>query len=123
MIDSTDPLEDAIASARHNVLMPTRLTADMPPRAAAAHRAITGTARLLVLRYVLANDDALRHDVAEGAGVSEKGAWVALRELTELGYVTTVVDESDGRGTQRFTADRARLEKDLAALVAWTIAP
>jgi hypothetical protein len=97
---------------------------DMPPRVAAAHKATTGTGRLLVLRFLLANPNASRVEVAEGSGAGAKSAWVAIRELEELGYVQTAPDTSAaGRTIHRYSVDRELLSADMAAFVSWVLDP
>lgn len=96
----------------------------MPPRVAAAHKATGGTARLLVLRFLLANPGASRSDIVSGAGAGEKSAWVAVRELDELGYIATVEATSTaGRTIHRYTVNREQLQADMTEFVAWVLDP
>ncbi len=121
----TLPGEDALLAATtlvHNEQVPSRIDlADVPPRAAAAQRAIAGTARLAVLRYLLAHPASLRSAICADAGVSLASASVALRELEELGYVTADAAEPRRGRTVRYTAQRDVLTDDLTAFMAWVL--
>lgn len=104
--------------------MPARLTPDMPARVAAAQRAISSTARLTVLRFLLGNPGSTRAEVSTGAGIGSKSTWVALKELQELGFVDVTQDAGTGPGANhRFSVDGSRLSEDLGALVAWITQP
>ena len=102
--------------------MPTRLElADLPPRAAAAREAISGHARVTVLRFLLDNPESSRPQVVQGTGVSAGGVRSALVELEELGYITGDV-QAPRRGQRiRYTANRHALTDDLTAFVAWML--
>ena len=102
--------------------MPTRLElADLPPRAAAAREAISGHARVTVLRFLLDNPESSRPQVVEGTGVSAGGVRSALAELEQLGYIAGDV-EAPRRGQRiRYTANRHALTDDLTAFVAWML--
>lgn len=96
----------------------------MPPRVAAAHKATGGTARLLVLRFLLANPGASRADIVAGAGAGESSAWVAVSELDELGYISrTPATSAAGRAMHRYTVNREQLQADMAEFVAWVLEP
>lgn len=102
--------------------MPSRLNApDMPDRAAAAHRAVSGNGRLRALRFLLDHPNSTRADLAEGAEMSTAAAQSVLIELEELGYVHANTDEPRNGRTIRYSADRARLTRDLHEFVGWTV--
>ncbi len=89
----------------------------MPPRVAAAHKAVNSTARLLVVRFLLANPEARRSEIADGTGITSASAYVALKELEELGYTA----HTGAARSTRWSIDRELLTRDLAEFVAWTL--
>ncbi|WP_348004817.1 hypothetical protein [Pseudolysinimonas sp.] len=104
--------------------MPARLTPDMPPRVAAAQRALSGPARLLVLRFVINHPESRKTEVVEATGLGTDTGYKALRELQHLGFVTVTKDAGTGPGANhRFSVDSERLTEDLAALVTWIMQP
>jgi DNA-binding transcriptional ArsR family regulator len=93
----------------------------MPPRAAAAHEAISGTSRLIALRFLLQNPGITRSQLVEGSGLTPSTARIVLRELEELGYVEAdVAGDRNGRSVH-YTARRDVLTDDLTAFVAWML--
>ena len=119
--EPNDMLTSALALGQ-NRRMPSRLElADLPPRAAAAQKAISGTARVSVLRYVLDHPGSSRPGIVAGTGVSLGSASVALRELEELGYVAADVEEPRKGRTVRYSANRGILTDDLTAFMAWML--
>lgn len=122
MTDDPKDFLTAAAALGQNGAMPARLElADFPPRAAAAHKAISGHARMSVLRFLLDNPSSSRPGIVAGTGVSLGSASVALRELEELGYVTADVDAPRKGRTVRYTANRGVLTDDLTAFMAWML--
>lgn len=115
-----DDIDDALSLAAalgQDGEMPTRLTPDMPPHAAAAHKAVNSTARLLVVRFLLANPGAGRSQIVDGLGIAPTSVNGALKGLEELGYA---VRTGTVRST-RWSIDRELLTRDLAEFVAWTL--
>jgi hypothetical protein len=93
----------------------------IPEDAARARRVIDGTARVLALRFVLSAPGSTRSEVAVGAGMSVPAAQVALRELEELGYITTdIAGPRNGRRI-RYTAVPGSVGQDLDALKSWLL--
>lgn len=102
--------------------MPKRVDlAGMPVRAAAAHEAVSGHARLGVLRYLLDHPGSKRPEIVSGTGVSAGGVRAALAELESLGYVVGDIDAPRRGQRVRYTASRHALTDDLTALVAWIL--
>lgn len=94
----------------------------MPERAAAAHHAISGNGRLAALRWLLANPGSTRAELVAGAGLTATTAQAALLTLEELGYVEINKPNEPRQGRViLYTADRARVTKDLHEFVGWTI--
>lgn len=89
----------------------------MPPRVAAAHKALSSTARVLVLRYLIAHPGSTRTEVAENAEMPRGSAWFALRELVELGYA---VHARAGR-SYRYSIDAEQLRNDFNEFIDWTL--
>lgn len=124
MTPPDEALERATTLLRQDGAMPARLTPDLPDRVAAAQRALSGPARLLVLRFVLAHPDSRRAEVVEGTGLGTDTGYKALRELQQIGFVTVTKDAGTGPGANhRYSVDGDRLRDDLAALVAWVLEP
>lgn len=122
MTDEPKDILTAAAALGQNGAMPSRLElADVPPRAAAAHKAISGHARMTVLRFLLDNPGSSRPGIVAGTGVSQGSASVALRELEELGYVTADVEAPRKGRSVRYSANRGVLTDDLTAFVAWML--
>lgn len=102
--------------------MPRRVDlAGMPVRAAAAHEAVSGHARLSVLRYLLDHPESKRPEIVAGTGVSAGGVRAALAELESLGYVVGDVEGPRQGQRIRYTVSRHALTDDLTALVAWIL--
>lgn len=89
----------------------------MPPRVAAAHKAVNSTARLLVVRFLLASPGAGRSQIVDGISIAPTSANAALKELEELGYA---VRTGTVRST-RWSIDRELLTRDLGEFIAWTL--
>jgi len=112
-----DDVLSAAAKLGQDGGMPTRLTPELPPRVAAAHKAVSSTARVLVLRYLMAHPESTRTEIAEGSEQPRGSAWFALRELEELGYA---VHTGTGR-SYRYSIDSEKLRRDLLEFVEWTL--
>jgi DNA-binding MarR family transcriptional regulator len=94
----------------------------MTPRAAAVHQAVSGTSRLITLRYLLEHPGATRTQLVDATGVTSSTARVTLRELEALGYIVADVDGENRNGRQvHYSARRDVLTDDLAAFVAWML--
>ncbi|MEA9986083.1 hypothetical protein [Subtercola sp. RTI3] len=106
----------------HNIEMPSRLNSpDMPPGAAAAHKAVSSSSRLATIRYLFDFPGARRSDIVSATGMSAAAARTALIELEEFGYVTADVGVPRNGRNVRYTVNRAALTDDLTAFVAWTL--
>lgn len=112
----------AAAALGQDGRMPSRLdTPEMPPRAAAAHRAISGNGRLRALRFLLDHPNSTRPEVAEGAAISTAAAQTVLADLEELGYVIADTPEPRNGRTIRYSADRPAITRDLHEFMIWTL--
>jgi DNA-binding transcriptional ArsR family regulator len=122
-MDSLDGLIQAAAQLTgQNGAMPSRReTPDMPPRAATVHEAISGTSRLITLRFLLENPGSTRTQLVDGTGLTFSTARIALRDLESAGYVAAdVVGNRNGRSVH-YSARRDVLTDDLTAFVAWML--
>ena len=116
-------LSAAAAMSGHNGGMPSRRDSpDMPPRAAAVHQAVSGTSRLITLRFLLENPGATRTHLVEETGLTPSTARVTLRELETLGYIVADIEGENRNGRSvRYSARRDVLTDDLTAFVAWLL--
>jgi len=122
MDDLDAALSMSAAFIGHNGRMPARReTPDMPERAAAVHHAVSGTSRLVTLRWLLEHAGSTRSELVDGAGLTSSAARFALRELEELGYVKTDIEGARKGRVIRYTVARPVLTDDLTAFVAWLI--
>ncbi|WP_223695363.1 winged helix-turn-helix domain-containing protein [Leifsonia poae] len=94
----------------------------MPQRAAAVHQAVSGTSRLITLRFLLENPGATRTHLVEETGLTPSTARVTLRELETLGYIVADIEGENRNGRSvRYSARRDVLTDDLTAFVAWML--
>lgn len=106
----------------HNGGMPSRRDApDMPERAAAVHHAVSGTSRLITLRWLLEHAGSTRSELVDGTGLTASAARFALGELEALGYVSTDIEGARKGRVIRYTVARPVLTDDLTSFVAWLI--
>ncbi|MGJ4846603.1 MarR family transcriptional regulator [Leifsonia sp. Le1] len=116
-------LSATVAISGHNGGMPSRRDSpEMPPRAAAVHQAVSGTSRLITLRFLLENPGATRTHLVEETGLTPSTARVTLRELETLGYIAADVEGENRNGRAvHYSARRDVLTDDLTAFVAWML--
>jgi hypothetical protein len=102
--------------------MPSRVsTSTVPDDASRARKGIDGTARMLVLRYLLNAPDSTRPQVAAGTGISAAAAGLALGDLEQLGYVKADLDGPRNGRLVRYAAVRGAVAQDLDALTSWLL--
>lgn len=122
MSDIDRLLTTAAGMVGQNREMPSRLDPEMPERVACALKAVSGNARLLILRFLLAHPESTRPAIMEASGMSAAGTRTALLELEESGYISADVDGNKRNGrTVRYTANRALLTDDMLAFTAWLL--
>lgn len=123
MDELNELLSASAAVSGQNGGMPSRRDSpDMPPRASAVHQAVSGTSRLITLRYLLEHPGATRTHLVEATGLTPSTARVTLRELESLGYIEADIEGENRNGRQvRYSARRDVLTDDLTAFVAWML--
>lgn len=93
----------------------------MPGRAAVAYRAISGTSRVLTLRFLLDHPDSTVAEIADATGVSPASARVCLTDLEAAGYVSADVEGQRNGHTVRYSAHRGTFVDDLSLLWSWMV--
>ncbi len=123
MDELNELLSVSAAVSGQNGGMPSRRDSpDMPPRAAAVHQAVSGTSRLITLRYLLEHPGATRTHLVDATGLTPSTARVTLRELESLGYIEADIEGESRNGRPvRYSARRDVLTDDLTAFVAWML--
>jgi DNA-binding transcriptional ArsR family regulator len=107
---------------RHNGAMPSRRDpTDMPERAEVAYRSISGSSRMMTLRFLLDHPRSTVAAIADATGVSPASARVSLTDLEEAGYVTADVEGQRNGRTVRYSADRGKFVDDLSLLWSWMV--
>lgn len=105
-----------------NVDMPSRVSASsIPDGASRARKGIDGTARTLVLRFLMSAPNSTRPEVAEHTGISEATARLALGDLEQLGYVKADIERPRKGRHVRYSAVRGVFSEDLEALTSWLL--
>lgn len=122
MVDTQDEVDDVVSEIMtllgQNEGMPQRIdTSDLPSDAQRAHQAITGSARLKVMRYLMLNPGATRKEIVDGADLNYISVVKALEVLIELEYVD---QQTEGRA-HFYTADRKQFASDFRSLVRWSL--
>jgi len=102
--------------------MPSRVNASaIPSDASRARKGLDGTARTLVLQFLLTAPGSTIRDVVYSTGISPAAAGLALGDLEQLGYVKAdVVGPRKGR-LVRYAAVRGAVTEDLEALTSWLL--
>jgi hypothetical protein len=107
---------------RQNVDMPSRVSASsIPDGASRARKGIDGTARTLVLRFLMTTPNSTQPEVVQHTGISAAAARLALGDLEQLGYVKADVERPRRGRHVRYAAVRGTFSADLEALTSWLL--
>lgn len=121
MSDSPEFLDGDRRADRQNGNVPARRPVpDMPARVQAIHHVIGSGTRLAVLRYLLDNPASTRQQIAADTGISIPAVGVALRELSEHGYVDADIPPELRKGrSPQYSVQRRSVIEDAGAFFAW----
>jgi len=118
----TPPLRGHEPRVRQNVDMPSRVSASsIPDGASRARKGIDGTARTLVLRFLMGAPNSTQPEVVEHTGISPAAARLALGDLEQLGYVKADVERPRKGRHVKYAAVRGAFSEDLEALTSWLL--
>lgn len=102
--------------------MPARVSASsIPDSASRARKGLDGTARTLVLRYLMTTPNSTQPEVVEHTGISPAAARLALGDLEQLGYVKANVERPRRGRHVKYAAVRGAVTSDLEALTSWLL--